>query len=292
MGNTHHGNLKYRARTDSSAFRGFSLFHIPAMFEGQDNALPGISINDDMLEDPIPAPLAFCFEAHVSAPIKHSPKANAKHRAHLMMDSGATTKFASEKWVLRHGYKIRPSHTNWCVQVANSDYVNVNGTVDLEFSIQGYSTVERFLVIPMADDMDLILGNDWLRKHKTVLDYDRTTCAVRQDGKRHVLVPDRTTHTVKRQQLPPGSKPTDKDAQIANVEILSYANAKRVIRERDDWMVVQLHHVAGSEDWNEMQFMAAKASVVSPEQQEADIRAAIQRLKAEIQRNQATPTPI
>jgi len=73
------------------------------------------------------------------------------------------------------------------------------------------------------------------------------------------------------------------------VEILNFIEAKRVIKTRDDWMVLQLHHVVGSEDWNEAQFMAAKASVVTPEESEASVRASIERLKAEVEANKLRP---
>jgi hypothetical protein len=77
------------------------------------------------------------------------------------------------------------------------------------------------------------------------------------------------------------------DANKGNVHILSFAKAKKIIRDRDDWMVLQLHHVAGSQTWSELQFMAAKAKMATPEEQEADIRAAIQRLKDGVAANQA-----
>jgi hypothetical protein len=41
----------------------------------------------------------------------------------------------------------------------------------------------------------------------------------------------------------------DEAKEKGNVQILSFAKTKKVIRDRADWMVLQLHHVAGSETW-------------------------------------------
>jgi len=145
----------------------YTVFHIPSLSEDQPAGLSGITIDDDMLEEPSSAPLAFCFTTSVSDPGKN----RARHRtveASLMMDSGATTRFASEHWVKKHGFQINKTHANWSVEVANSDTVLVSGTVDLEVTIQAHREAIRFLVIPMAEDMHLILGNDWLCKRRAI----------------------------------------------------------------------------------------------------------------------------
>jgi hypothetical protein len=276
---------------------GFSVYYIPALTEDQDTALPGISIDHAMLEDPQPAPLAFCFEVEAQIPGKGKFRSDKPKKAKLLKDSGATTRFASEKWVLSNGFPINPTHANWSVQVANSDTMQVTGTTDIEVMVQGFKQVIRFLVIPMAEDMDLIIGNDWLHKHKAVLSYEHSTVSFWHDGKRLVLQPTGTAQSVKRVHGPAGGMDADEDDNDAkekgNVQILSFAKAKKVIRDRDDWMVLQLHHVAGSDTWTELQFMAARAKMASPEEQEADIRAAITRLKDEVaanhSRNQIQP---
>jgi transposase InsO family protein len=270
---------------------GFAVYYIPALSEDQDTALPGISIDHAMLEDPQPAPLAFRFDVQVQMPGKSRFRASKPRPAKLMMDTGATTRFASERWVLANGFTINPSHANWSVQVANSDTMSVSGTVDLEVMVQGFKQVIRFLVIPMAEDMDLIIGNDWLHKHKAVLDYEQSTVSFWHNGKRLVLQPTGTQQSVKRVLEAAGERESeDADSaagQEGNVQILNFAKAKKIIRDRDDWMVLQLHHVAGSDQWTDVQFMAAKAKMATPEEQEADIRAAIQRLKDEVAANQA-----
>jgi len=109
----------------------YTVFYIPSLSEDQPAGLPGISIDDEMLEEPSSSPLAFCFSASVSDPGKN----RARHKtveAKLMMDSGATTRCASERWVKKHGFQINKTHANWSVKVANSDTVFVSGTVDLE----------------------------------------------------------------------------------------------------------------------------------------------------------------
>jgi hypothetical protein len=134
-----HGSRLFEAPTKQGQYVsmgrspfGFSVYYIPALSEDQDTALPGLSIDNAMLEDPQPAPLAFSFDAQVQAPGKGKFRSDKPTPAKLMMDTGATTRFASEKWVLANGFKVNPTHANWSVQVANSDVMQVTGTVDLE----------------------------------------------------------------------------------------------------------------------------------------------------------------
>jgi hypothetical protein len=133
-----HGSRLFEAPTKQGQYVsmgrspfGFSVYYIPALSEDQDTALPGLSIDNAMLEDPQPAPLAFSFDAQVQAPGKGKFRSDKPTPAKLMMDTGATTRFASEKWVLANGFKVNPTHANWSVQVANSDVMQVTGTVDL-----------------------------------------------------------------------------------------------------------------------------------------------------------------
>jgi len=181
------------------------------------------------------------------------------------------------------------THGNWSVEVANSDTVFVSGTVDLDITIQTHREAIRFLVIPMAEDMHLILGNNWLCKRKAILDYNQMTVSPFVKGGRVSLKPDHAIPAISRSHRPPAANKTPDGVEVGNVEILNFIEAKRVIKTRDDWMVLQLHHVVGSEDWNEAQFMAAKASVVTPEESEASVRAAIERLKDEVEANKLRP---
>jgi hypothetical protein len=66
---------------------GFSVYYIPALSEDQDTALPGLSIDNAMLEDPQPAPLAFSFDAQVQAPGKGKFRSDKPTPAKLMMDT-------------------------------------------------------------------------------------------------------------------------------------------------------------------------------------------------------------
>jgi hypothetical protein len=47
---------------------GFSVYCIPALLEDHDTALLGLSIDNAMLEDPQPAPLAFSYRGASASP--------------------------------------------------------------------------------------------------------------------------------------------------------------------------------------------------------------------------------
>jgi hypothetical protein len=150
-------------------------------------------------------------------------------------------------WVLANGFTINPSHANWSIQVANVDTIFVSGTMDIEVTVQGFKQVIRFLVIPMAKDMDLVIGNDWIHKHKSVLDYEQSTVSFWHNGKRLVSKPTGAHQSVKRVLEAAREREAD-DAnhgagEDGNVQIHDFVKAKKIIRVQDDWTVLQLHHV-------------------------------------------------
>jgi hypothetical protein len=95
--------------------------------------------------------------------------------------------FVDLGWVTRKGFKIKPTHTNWTVTVANQETMSVMGTIDLQINIQGYTDNIKFLVIPMAFDM--ILGNRWARSRSIIVDYGKVKTRVSHKGTEYTLTP-------------------------------------------------------------------------------------------------------
>jgi len=214
-----------------------------------------------------------------------------------MIDSGASTRFVSQEWVQQNKLTIKPTHTNWTVTVANNETVTIMGTTDVTINIQGYQDQIKLLVMPMSSKFDIILGTDWAQKRGAILNYHTNTVSVHHKGRLHVLHPTaRVPSTQRSLQYP--SKPDQEEEDQPNFT-LSYAQGSRVMKTRTDWYPIQVQHVQGSETWTELEFAAAKAKteVITPEQQAADVQAAINDLKASVAANnppppeQRAPTP-
>jgi hypothetical protein len=141
----------------------------------------------DLLQEINPTPLAFRFRGSCRPiGIKRQP-ATPLVWADILQDGGASVEFVDLGWATRQGFKIKPTHTNWTVTVANQETVSVMGTVDLQIDIQGYTDNIKFLVIPMAFDM--ILGNRWARSRNIIVDYGKVETRVFHKGTEYTLTP-------------------------------------------------------------------------------------------------------
>jgi len=95
--------------------------------------------------------------------------------------------FGSMKQCLR-----RPKHmlvaANAKVTVANGESADVPYyTAPVKLRLHKHSSHARCYVVDMHQQYDIILGEDWLRKHKAIMDFGEQKCSVFQHGERHVL---------------------------------------------------------------------------------------------------------
>jgi virulence-associated protein VagC len=114
------------------------------------------------------------------------------------------------------------------------------GYVKLEFNIQGYKDTATFLVMPMTDDYDIILGNDWAIARGAIFDFREKQLTVKRQGKDFILKPCRMSKTNKASLQYP-EKDVDDDFNTTNPEqfVLNSAQAKRVVEEK----AKELHNV-------------------------------------------------
>jgi hypothetical protein len=194
-----------------------------------------IQLDDDLLTEPTGAPLAFVFDG-TCTPIgpKHKRDANLTPiQTRLMGDSGASARFVSLSFVEQHKLRIKNTHNRWSVRVANNETVMIQGSVDLEINIQGYTDKIKFLVMPMTHDYDIILGNDWFLKRQVELSYGKMVATVHRNGRKYVLRPttvrESATRTV---QHPTANGKGDIDSSDPDSFVLNSAQAKRAIRNR------------------------------------------------------------
>jgi len=260
-------------------------YHIPKRVAMSLNATE--HADDNMLEEPTHTPLAFVFNAGCQR--LHPHDRVSPFSATIMADTGATTRFASAEWVATHNLHIKPTHVNWTVRVANDQVVKVAGTVDVEMDIQGYREKVKFLVMPMSKGYDLILGNDWFMKRQATLSYEDRTVVVMRGGKRFQLKPHAAmASTVRDLQHPVrDGDASDIDPSTPESFVLNYTQAKRTLKKRSDWHVVELHHV---EEDDEASVAAARATQPLPTQEtrDEDVRSAISDLQAEVRRSDPT----
>jgi hypothetical protein len=255
-----------------------------------------MQLDDDLLVEPSGAPLAFVFEG-TCTPIGHKTSQGSKIQpiqTRMMGDSGASARFISLAFVEKHNLPVKKTHHHWSVKVANNESVLIQGSVDLEINIQGYNDKIKFLVMPMTQDYDIILGNDWFLKRQVDLSYGKMTATIHQKGKTYILRPTTVRRSAKRTVQHPSRDNADTtDATNPDTFVLNSAQARRALRKRpDDMKPVWVGHVDGSETWSEENFLEAMATKAVPaEVQEEAVRKAIQDLQEQVAASNPPPPP-
>lgn len=103
------------------------------------------------------------------------------------MDTGASHCYASQAYVEQAGIPVRPSQ-NWLKLADNTQAVS-NGTCTLALDLQTYSGPIECFVLPLSDQFDLILGDDWCNETGCEISYrDHCLKCNDHDGRRHSLI--------------------------------------------------------------------------------------------------------
>ena len=91
--------------------------------------------------------------------------------ANIMLDSGSAANCISKQFCALMKIRVHPFNkiemTTVCGQTTD-----VSGLATVTLALQGYKTKMHLLVIPMAADCDVILGEPWHRTVKAVKQYD------------------------------------------------------------------------------------------------------------------------
>eukprot|EP00798_Chlamydomonas_sp_ICE-L_P018267 gene18267-biopygen27215 len=112
---------------------------------------------------------------------------NARSGSNQMVtlaDSGATGCLMAQDMAERLGLHIRPwEHGNEGFTCANEGIIGINGTATLPFSIQRFKgSAHVHVVDKLPGGLDLILGSDWMRDEKAILDYDDMRLILKRHG--------------------------------------------------------------------------------------------------------------
>eukprot|EP00798_Chlamydomonas_sp_ICE-L_P011161 gene11161-biopygen12616 len=101
-----------------------------------------------------------------------------------LADSGATGCLMAQDMAERLGLHIRPwEHGTEGFTCANEGIIGINGTATLPFSIQQFKgSAHVHVVDKLPGGLDLILGSDWMRDEKAILDYDDMRLILKKHG--------------------------------------------------------------------------------------------------------------
>ena len=148
----------------------------------------------------VPEPMEVWYDAAAARPaLCLNAPANSKHRAlfeasvagmkvTVLLDSGASTCFATRSLVESLGSRLLQPTATRSVEVANGESALVHGATVLPLRLQRIRTDVRALVLDsLVPGVDLILGEDWLTAHNADLLYSHGTVHVTAHGRVHKL---------------------------------------------------------------------------------------------------------
>ena len=117
------------------------------------------------------------------------------------------------------------------VVLGNGLEVELEGSVNVHVKIQQYQSQVSCLVTKLSDGFDLILGDNWLNKHRAYIDYDSKDCILHKGNKKITIS---SVNTSKKK-----FKPQDK--------ILSALQFKRVVKKGCQPLLVHLKKIESGE---------------------------------------------
>ena len=101
-----------------------------------------------------------------------------------LADSGATGCIIGKDSATRMGLTVVPNaHGEEGFQCANEGTLAVLGKAQMPLTIQRYvGSIEVHVVDQLPSGIELILGSDWMKKERVVIDYDRMAIAIKRHG--------------------------------------------------------------------------------------------------------------
>ena len=87
----------------------------------------------------------------------------------MLWDSGAAVSFIDARFVRRHRLAVQPCSQS--VELADGSLQTVSGVVKVKLRIDKAVTATTLLVLNLTPGFDVIFGDDWSTKQKTLADY-------------------------------------------------------------------------------------------------------------------------
>ena len=107
-----------------------------------------------------------------------------------IMDSGATYTHVGKRLATTHGFALTPAQP-LSVAIPGGHSIRCSETISGKLNIQGWnSTVTAYLLDEVLEDVDIILGCDWLQANGVSLNFSTRLAEISAGGKKIQLKPD------------------------------------------------------------------------------------------------------
>jgi len=109
-------------------------------------------------------------------------------KAVVLLDTGATGCFVSQSFVQKIGLHVDQPTKAVEVEVASGDRIKAAGTCRMHLRLQGTKSILNAEVLPkFIPDVDIVLGESWLKEHRAKICFDTNTCVVQTRRGHEVL---------------------------------------------------------------------------------------------------------
>jgi predicted aspartyl protease len=92
----------------------------------------------------------------------------ANHLAGILFDSGASHTFINKMFVLKHQFSLEVVENGYCIQSPGGRLHTKEMVYQVPIKLVGHMFPTNLLVLP-NQDIDVILGMNWLRQHGAVI---------------------------------------------------------------------------------------------------------------------------
>ena len=107
--------------------------------------------------------------------------------AHVLVNSGATHSFISREFIERVGIEMRPTECSMVVSLPTGDSLIANRVYRGSKLTIASHEFEADLIVLDIHDFDIILGMDWLAKHRATVDCYKKEVQFSQPGELEVI---------------------------------------------------------------------------------------------------------
>jgi hypothetical protein len=122
------------------------------------------------------------------APVMMSVFPVANHPAVTLFDSGASHTFINRAFVIKHQLPLEIGKDTFCIQSPGGRIYSKEMVERIPISLEGYIFPTNLIVLK-NQDIDVILGMNWLRQHRVVIDtLQRTVQLDSPDGNSKLLI--------------------------------------------------------------------------------------------------------
>lgn len=119
----------------------------------------------------------------------------SKGAVQILIDTGADSCFISQTAVDKLGLIVKPSVVKF--QLGDKTETCTQGVVSSTLQISSFkSPCNLHVMTQLADNYDVILGNDWLTSNACLLDFERARCIAHKHGRSYVLNTDQPQSSV------------------------------------------------------------------------------------------------